>query len=103
MKFYQLPPPCNRSEDLRLLFFFTLVLFLTPFLLKSQVPEPEDFAWRESFKQTTKTEFVYNPGLLSQISNKAMFFVMIRPREEQKSSELSIMKTVIESINNLIV
>ncbi len=53
-------------------------------MLLSLPPEPDDFDWRGSFVQTTKTEFNYDPSLINQLSNKAMFYVTIRTREESK-------------------
>lgn len=78
------PPPVNRIFTVKLHLLFSFLLILLPLFLFSQPPEPDDFDWRESFVQTTKTEFNYDPNLLSQLSEKAMFYVTIRPREEEK-------------------
>ena len=78
------PPPCSIQANASLLFITSLFFLLLPLQLISQPPEPDDFDWRESFGQTTKTEFNYDPQLIDELSDKAMFYVMVRPREESK-------------------
>ena len=38
--------------------------------------EPEIFDWRESYTQTTKTEFIYNSDILDQLSAGSNHFNM---------------------------
>lgn len=73
----------------------TIFLLIVPILLTAQIKEPKRFDWKESFTKNKSVRYYYDPEILNQIPNNAMFWVHIKPYSEITKSKQVVKDDII--------